>query len=120
MPPPNDTPPKATQSYNKPGTPMTDNIHLFFRPPKETGGFYTIEDIGRNVLACGRTFDEAAVKWHQIDTQKVLIEKLNRQGGFAGINVSGSAETQRTRLFLLGHPKSTGIEGLGESRHLQH
>ena len=84
MPPPNDTPPKATQSYNKPGTPMTDNIHLFFRPPKETGGFYTIEDIGRNVLACGRTFDEAAVKWHQIDTQKVLIEKLNRQGGLCG------------------------------------
>lgn len=84
MPPPNDTPPKATQSYNKPGTPMTDNIHLFFRPPKETGGFYTIEDIGRNVLACSRTFDEAAVKWHQIDTQKVLIERLNRQGGHCG------------------------------------
>ena len=84
MPPPNDTPPKATQSYNKPGTPMTDNIHLFFRPPKETGGFYTIEDIGRNVLACSRTFEEAAVKWHQIDTQKVLIEKLNRQGGLCG------------------------------------
>jgi pyrimidine deaminase RibD-like protein len=84
MPPPNDTPPKATQSYNKPGTPMTDNIHLFFRPPKETGGFYTIEDISRNVLACGRTFDEAAVKWRQIDTQKVLIEKLNRQGGLCG------------------------------------
>lgn len=84
MPPPNDTPPKATQSYNKPGTPMTDNIHLFFRPPKETGGFYTIEDISRNVLACGRTFDEAAVKWRQIDIQKVLIEKLNRQGGLCG------------------------------------
>lgn len=84
MPPPNDTPPKATQSYNKPGTPMTDNIHLFFRPPKETGGFYTIEDIAKNVLAYGRTFDEAAVKWHQIDTQKVLIEKLNRQGGLCG------------------------------------
>jgi pyrimidine deaminase RibD-like protein len=84
LPPPNDTPPKATQSYNKPGTPMTDNIHLFFRPPKETGGFYTIEDIGRNVLACGRTFDETAVKWHQIDTQKVVIEKLKRQGGLCG------------------------------------
>ena len=84
MPPPNDTPPKATQSYNKPGTPMTDNIHLFFRPPKKTGGFYTIEDIGRNVLACGRTFDDAAVKWHQIDTQKVVIEKLKRQGGLCG------------------------------------
>ena len=84
IPLPNDTPPKATQSYNKPGTPMTDNIHLFFRPPKETGGFYTIEDIGRNVLACSRTFEEAAVKWHQIDTQKVLIEKLNRQGGLCG------------------------------------
>lgn len=81
MPPPNDTPPLANWSYYKPGTPMTDNTHLFFRPPKETGGFYTIEDIARKVLACGRTFDDAAVKWHQIDTQKVLVEKLVRQGG---------------------------------------
>lgn len=81
MPPPNDTPPLATQSYYKPGTPMTDNIHLFFRPPKETGGFYTVEDIARNVLACGRSFDEAAVEWRRIDTQKVIVEKLVRQGG---------------------------------------
>jgi pyrimidine deaminase RibD-like protein len=76
-PPPNDTPPLANWSYHKPGTPMTDNTHLFFRPPKDAGGFYTIEDINRNVLACGRTFDETAVKWHQIDTQRVLVEKTD-------------------------------------------
>ena len=59
---------------------MTDNIHLFVRPPKDAGGFYTIEDAGTNVLAYGRTLEEIAVKWHQIDDQKVIVEKLVRQG----------------------------------------
>ena len=35
----------------------------------------------KNVLAYGRTLDEIAVKWRQIDIQKVLVEKLTRQSG---------------------------------------
>jgi pyrimidine deaminase RibD-like protein len=78
-PPPNDTSPLANVSYYKPGTPMTDNIHLFVRPPKDAGGFFTIEDAIRTVLAWGRTLQEIAVKWHQIDDQKVIVEGLQRQ-----------------------------------------
>ena len=78
--PPNDTNAIADVSYNKPGTPMTDNIHLFVRPPKGAGGFYTIEDAAKNVLAHGRTLEEIGVEWRRIDIQKVLVEKLNRQG----------------------------------------
>jgi pyrimidine deaminase RibD-like protein len=78
--PPNNTNAIADVSYNKPGTPMTDNIYLFVRPPKDVGGFYTIEDAAKNVLAYGRTLEEIAVEWRQIDTQKVLVEKLDRQG----------------------------------------
>ena len=59
---------------------MTDNIHLFVRPPKEVGGFFTVEDAAKNVLAYGRTIEEIAVKWHQIDDQKVIVEKLTRNG----------------------------------------
>jgi pyrimidine deaminase RibD-like protein len=80
VPPPNDTAPLANASYNKPGTPMTDNVHLFVRPPKEAGGFFTVEDAAKNVLASGRTLEEISVKWRQIDTQKVIVEKLVRQG----------------------------------------
>lgn len=79
-PPPNDTSPLATVSYYKPGTPMTDNVHLFVRPPKDAGGFFTIEDAIRTVLAWGRTLDEIAVKWHQINDQKVIVERLKYQG----------------------------------------
>ena len=80
LPPPNDTSPLANVSYNKPGTPMTDNIHLFVRPPKEGGRFFTVEDAVRKVLAGGQTLEEIAMKWHQIDDQKVIVEKMTRQG----------------------------------------
>jgi hypothetical protein len=79
MPPPNDTSPLANVSYCKPGTPMTDNIHLFVRPPKDAGGFYTVEDAAKTVLAHGRTIDEIALEWRQIHNQKVIVEKLIRQ-----------------------------------------
>jgi len=80
LPPPNDTPPLANVSYNKPGTPMTDNIYLFVRPPKEGSGFFTVEDAAKKVLAGGQTLEEIAIKWHRIDDQKVIVEKLTRQG----------------------------------------
>lgn len=81
VPPPNDTNAIANQAYHKPGTPMTNNIFLVVRPPRDVGGFFTIEDAAKNVLAYGRTLDDIAVKWRHIDTQKVLVEKLTRQGG---------------------------------------
>ena len=59
---------------------MTDNIHLFVRPPKEVGGFFTVEDAAKNVLAYGRTIEEIGVKWRQIDNQKVIVEKFTRNG----------------------------------------
>jgi len=90
-PPPNDTPQLANVSYNKPGTSMTDNIYLFVRPPKNGDGFFTIEDISKNVLAWGKTIEEIASEWNRIQTQKVIVEKLNRQGG-------GSSD-QRLRLI---------------------
>jgi len=75
-PPPNDTSPLANVSYYKPGTSMQDNIHLFVRPPKDVGGFYTVEDIAKNVLAYGRTLQEIAIEWHRIDSQKVRSQRL--------------------------------------------
>ena len=78
-PPPNNTPPLATASYYKPGTSMTDNIHLFVRPPRDDEGYFTVEDAERNVLAWGHTLQEIAVKWHQVDDQKVIVEGLRRQ-----------------------------------------
>ena len=75
----NDTNAIANVSYHKLGTSMQDNIHLFVRPPKDAGGFYTIEDIAKNVLAHGRTLEEISVEWHRIDDRKVIIEKLVRQ-----------------------------------------
>ena len=78
--PPNDTNAIANVSYYKLGTSMQDNIHLVVRPPKEAGGFYTIEDAAKNVLAYGRTLEEIGVEWRRIDTQKVFVEKLVRQG----------------------------------------
>jgi hypothetical protein len=59
---------------------MADNIHLYVRPPKIDGGFFTVEDAAKNVLAWGRTLQDIAVKWHQIDDQKVIVEGLQRQG----------------------------------------
>lgn len=80
LPPPNDTSPLANVSYYKPGTPMTDNSHFFVRPPKEGGGFFTVEDAAKKVLAGGRTLEEIALKWRQMDDQKVIVERLQRQG----------------------------------------
>ena len=79
-PPPNDTSPLANVSYYKPGTPMTDNTYFYVRPSKEPGGLLTIEDNVKIVLAWGRTIEEIAVKWHQLDDQKIIVEKLVRQG----------------------------------------
>jgi pyrimidine deaminase RibD-like protein len=80
LPPPNDTNAIANVSYYKPGTSMQDNILLVVRPPKDAGGFYTIEDAARNVLAYGRTLEEIGVEWRRIDAEKVVVEKLARQG----------------------------------------
>ena len=79
LPPPNDTNAIAHVSYHKPGTSMQDNLFLVVRPPKDVGGFYTIEDAAKNVLAYGRTLEEIGVEWRRIDTQKVIVEKRVRQ-----------------------------------------
>lgn len=89
-PPPNRVGYLAEAQYNMPGTPMTDNIHLYVRPPKEAGGFFTVEDNAYNVLAYARAFDEITVKWQAIDTHKRIVEKMRRVG-------SGSTD-QRLRL----------------------
>ena len=78
-PPPNDTGHLANVSYYKPGTSMADNIHLYVRPPTNNDSLFTVEDAARTVLAWGRTLQDIAVKWHQIDDQKVIIEGLIRQ-----------------------------------------
>ncbi|HEV7674575.1 MAG TPA: deaminase [Candidatus Angelobacter sp.] len=81
-PPPNDTSPLAGASYRKPGTSILDTIHLHVRPPKHDGGYYTIQDNDKNVLDYARTFDEIASKWHAIDAQKRIMEKMQRVGGY--------------------------------------
>jgi pyrimidine deaminase RibD-like protein len=80
VPPPNRAGHLADAQYNKPGTPMTDNIHLYVRPPKDEGGFYTVEDNGYKVWAYDRTFDGIAVKWRQVNDRLRIIEKMNRVG----------------------------------------
>ncbi len=77
--PANDTNAIANVSYYKLGTSMQDNILLVVRPPKDAGGFYTVEDAARNVLAHGGKIEEIAIEWHRIDDQKVIVEKLVRQ-----------------------------------------
>lgn len=59
---------------------MAENIHLFVRPPKDNGGSFTVEDATKKVLAWGQTLQEIAVKWHQIDDRKGIIDGLRRQG----------------------------------------
>jgi hypothetical protein len=81
-PPPNDTNGISGASYRKPGTPIEETLHLHVRPPKHDGGYYTIEDNNNNVLDYARTFDEIAAKWHAIDTQKRIMEKMQRVGGY--------------------------------------
>lgn len=80
LPSPNNTSPLANVSYYKPGTSMTDNTYFYVRPPKQGGGFFTIEDAATQVLAGGRTLEEIALKWRQMDDQKVIVEGLQRQG----------------------------------------
>jgi hypothetical protein len=77
--PPNNTSPLANVSYYKLGTSMADNTHFFVRPPRDVGGFYTVEDAEKNVLAHGQTIEDIAVEWHKLDDQKVIVEKLVRQ-----------------------------------------
>ncbi|HVB35028.1 MAG TPA: deaminase [Patescibacteria group bacterium] len=79
LPPPNDTNAIASVSYYKPGTSMLDNLVLVVRPPEHVGGFYTIEDAAKNVLASGRTVKEIGVEWRRVDTQKVIVEQWVRQ-----------------------------------------
>lgn len=79
MPPPNGTSPLAYVTYYKPGTSVEDNIWLLVRPPKDAGGFYTVEDAANNVLACARTREEIAVEWRRIDAEKVIVEKMSRR-----------------------------------------
>ena len=77
--PPNDTSPLANVSYYKLGTSMSDNTYFYVRPPKEAGGFFTVEDAVKNVMAHGRTVEEIAIEWHRMDDQKRIVEKLVRQ-----------------------------------------
>jgi hypothetical protein len=77
--PPNNTPPLASVSYYKLGTSMAENTHFFVRPPWTEGGFYTVEDALKNVLAYGRTIDDIAIEWHRMDDKKRIVEKLVRQ-----------------------------------------
>jgi pyrimidine deaminase RibD-like protein len=78
MPPPNRIGYLADAQYYMPGTSITDKIHLIVRPPKDAGGFFTVEDNANIVVAYARTLEEIAVKWHAIDTQKRLVEKMQR------------------------------------------
>src|ERR1700691_5829533 len=77
--PPNDTSPLANVSYYKLGPSMADTTHFFVRPPWTDGGFFTVEDALKNVLAYGRTIEDIAIEWHRMDDQKVITEKLVRQ-----------------------------------------
>ena len=79
-PPPNVDGWLANASYNKPGTSMLDNIHLTVRPPKNSDGFFTVEDNAYKVWAYARTLEEIAMKWHQIDDRLRIVEKMNRVG----------------------------------------
>ncbi len=78
VPPPNRDGCLAYAQYYKLGTSMLDNIQLIVRPPKDDGGFFTIEDNANTVVAYARTFDQIAAKWHAIDTQKRIMEKMQR------------------------------------------
>jgi pyrimidine deaminase RibD-like protein len=79
-PPPNNSNAIANASYYKPGTDMRDNIHLYVRQPQDPDGFYTVEDIAKNVLAWSKTIKGIAVEWHRIDTQHVVAEGRDRVG----------------------------------------
>ena len=63
FPPPNDTSPIANVSYYKLGTSMLDNTHFYVRPPKDAGGFFTVEDAAKTVLAYGERLEDIAIEW---------------------------------------------------------
>ena len=46
---------------------------------EDAGGFYTIEDAAKNVLAHECTLEEIGVAWRRIDGHTVIAEKLVRQ-----------------------------------------
>jgi pyrimidine deaminase RibD-like protein len=77
-PPPNNSNAIANASYYKPGTDMRDNIHLYVRQPEKPDGFYTVEDIGKNVLAWNKTLKGVAVEWHRLDTHYTVAEGRDR------------------------------------------
>ena len=80
VPPPNVAAALGRVSYYKPGTPMTDNTHFSAHAPDQEGGFFTIQDNSKNVIAHARAIEEIAMRWHQFDDHKVIMEKLVRQG----------------------------------------
>jgi pyrimidine deaminase RibD-like protein len=84
VPPPNDTPPLAYTFYYKRGTPMTEQLCLLVRPPKDAAGSYTIENQLKDVLAHAKTFEDIAIKWKNIDAQKTIVEKLDRMNRYVG------------------------------------
>ena len=53
--------------------------YFFVKPPADAGGFYTVEDATKTVLAHARTLDEIAIAWHGMDDRKRIVEKLVRQ-----------------------------------------
>jgi pyrimidine deaminase RibD-like protein len=77
--PPNNTSQLANVSYYKLGTSMADNTHFFVRPPMDAGGFFTVEDANKEVLAHGKTIEEIAIQWKRLDAEKTVREKLVRQ-----------------------------------------
>jgi len=79
-PPPNNSNAIANASYYKPGTDMRDNIHLYVRQPETPDGFYTVEDIAKNVLAWNKTLKGIAVEWHRLDTHYTVAEGRDRVG----------------------------------------
>lgn len=78
VPPPNCVGYLADAQYYRPGTSITDKIHLVVRPPKDADGFFTVEDNAYKVVDYARTLEEIAVKWHAIDRQMVIVEKMRR------------------------------------------
>jgi pyrimidine deaminase RibD-like protein len=90
IPPANNTPPLASVSYYELGTSMADNARFFVRPPKDAGGFYTIEDAYGLVVAHARSIDDIAIAWHGMDDRMRIVKKLVRQ--------SASSSDQRLNL----------------------
>jgi pyrimidine deaminase RibD-like protein len=80
VPPSNHTPALGNVSYYEPGTSMADNTHFSAHSPDQIGGFFTVQDVNKKVLAHARTIEEIAMEWHRLDDHKIIMEKLVRQG----------------------------------------